>query len=114
MLPREGRSYKHFRVRLKSDYSMPQTLPLLGRHSGTGMPVKLLETEIALMGATVFAEVNEGAVRPAKVRVRTTVRTKVVFMRISWKRPKVANLYCSGGLPDGYNLRGMLHLSPLD
>jgi hypothetical protein len=42
----------------------------------------LLETDLA--GATVFADVIEGAARPATVRVRTMARTNVLFIRISW------------------------------
>jgi hypothetical protein len=50
---------------------------------GEGYPLHAVEVEIALLGAVVFA-VRLGAVRPAKVRVRTTARTKVVFIWISW------------------------------
>jgi hypothetical protein len=79
MLPREGHSYKHFRVRRKVYYCIPQTLPLLGRHIGVGIPAKLVVGVMLLTGAIVFA-VREGAVRPTNVRVRTAARTKVVFM----------------------------------
>jgi hypothetical protein len=78
MLPREGHSNKHFRVRLKSDYCRPQYWPLLGGQRGEGYPLQLVET--VLTGATVFADVIVGATRPAKVRDITMARTKVVFM----------------------------------
>jgi hypothetical protein len=57
-------------------------LPLPGMQRGVGYPLKLLET--ALAGAVVFADVIEGAARPATVRVRTMARTNVLFMGISW------------------------------
>jgi hypothetical protein len=57
-------------------------LPLPGIQRGVGYPLKLLET--ALAGAVVFADVIEGAARPATVRVRTMARTNVLFMGISW------------------------------
>jgi hypothetical protein len=49
---------------------------------GTGYPLKLLVTVLA--GATVFADVIEGAARPATVRVITTARTNVLFIGVSW------------------------------
>jgi hypothetical protein len=58
-----------------------------GRHIGIGTPAKLLAVETLFAGATIFA-VREGAVKPAKVRVRTMARTKVVFIgspgQINW------------------------------
>jgi hypothetical protein len=64
----------------------------------------LVDAEVA------FAEVIEGAVRPAKARVITATRTKVVFMGISWVWPSDSTKIL--GLPDGYNLRGIPLISP--
>jgi hypothetical protein len=50
---------------------------------GAGIPTKLLEVARTFAGETVFAGalvMSEGAMKPAKVRLITTVRTKVVFM----------------------------------
>lgn len=102
MLPREGHSNKNFCVRLKVYYCIPQTLPLLGRHRGIGWPVKLLVTVLA--GAGVFADVIEGAARPATVRVRTMARTKLVFMGLLVNPKLVRNFLAS---PDVYNLSGI-------
>ncbi len=79
MLSREVHLYKHFRVRRKVYYRIPQVSPELGRHIGVGIPAKLEVGVMLLTGEAVLA-VREGAVRPANVRVRTAARTKVVFM----------------------------------
>jgi len=55
-------------------------LPLPGRQRGVGYPVQLLEVGRAFVAVVVFAEVMDGAARPATVRVRTMARTNVVFM----------------------------------
>ena len=65
-----------------------------------------------MAGATVFADVIEGAARPAKVRVITMARTKVVFMGISWCIEAGERKFLD--LPDDYNLSVMTGLSPLD
>jgi hypothetical protein len=79
-------------------------LPLPGRHRGRGYPVKLLVA--VLDGATVFADVIEGAARPATVRVRTMARTNVLFMG----SPGTTSTLVSENflaLPDAYNLSGI-------
>jgi hypothetical protein len=48
---------------------------------GVGYPVHAVVVVTALVG--VFAEIIEGTARPARARVITAVRTKVVFMDIS-------------------------------
>ena len=92
---------------------MPQTSPELGRHIGAGMPTKLLEVERTFAVVTGFAVAflaTEGAMKPAKARVMTAVRTKVVFMESSCE----AQLKKFWGLPSGYNIGGMRSLSLLE
>jgi hypothetical protein len=71
---------------------------------GVGYPLQLLEVDRALDAAVVFADVIEGAARPATVRVRTTARTNVLFMGSPGTTSTLVreNLV----LPDVYNLRG--------
>jgi len=86
-------------------------LPLPGRQIGVGYPLQLLEVDRALEEVVVFAEVIEGAASPATVRVRTTARTKVVFMGSPGRSNLVREVLA---LPDGYNLSVRLPVSPLD
>jgi hypothetical protein len=63
---------------------------------------------------TVFAGawwMREGAAKPAKVRDITTVRTKVVFMG---KLLIVLDCRDFRASPVGYNIRGIVSISPLD
>jgi hypothetical protein len=47
---------------------------------GVGYPLQLLEVDRAFAVDVVFADVIEGAARPATVMVRTIARTNVLFM----------------------------------
>jgi hypothetical protein len=85
-------------------------LPLFGSQSGVGYPFH--EVVVVTVFVEVFAEVREGTARPAMARVITAARTKVVFMGISWVWPSDSTKILA--LPDGYNLRGIRHISPLD
>jgi hypothetical protein len=67
--------------------------------------VKLLVA--VLDGAGVFADVIDGAARPATVRVRTMARTNVLFMGSPGTTSTLMSEIKILALPDAYNLSGI-------